>query len=126
MKRVYVPVAFTDSPKAKGVVYAIQCGEFVKVGMTKNLKQRFKQFEDTNPHELRLLIYRSVPFWYRTEFEQVVHKALETYRFRREWYRVSPEIVIGIIKAAHRKATARIPSLERAFRAQLEAHAELP
>jgi hypothetical protein len=80
------PISFSEKPDAKGYVYAIQCGPYVKIGSAKNVGRRFAEIQKHNPEPLVLLIYRSVPAWAQFDFEFSLHQALAEYRHRDEWF----------------------------------------
>jgi hypothetical protein len=112
----YIPANFLSQPHAKSVIYAIRCHDYVKVGLSDNLEQRLHSFELGNPYDLEVLIYRSVPRWYRKEFETMVHQALDAHAHRREWFKVSPEIAIATVKTVYREAQKEIRKCQRNWR----------
>jgi len=60
-----------------------------KIGITKNINQRIKQFETGNPFEFTLYDFFETD--YCRELESLLHKKLEKKRYRKEWFILSTE-----------------------------------
>ena len=80
--------------------------EYVKIGMTKDLMQRFGKNTDS-PYDFEVLAFREVTnegpenLELRTALEQGYHKLFEEHRHRREWFHLHSDIldVIDYINA---------------------------
>lgn len=66
-----------------GYVYAIRCGDVVKLGWSKNPRRRFTMLVTGNPGECVLVGAISATI----EQEQELHRLLSAHRVRREWFR---------------------------------------
>lgn len=69
-------------------VYFIQCGEYVKIGFTNNLKKRFQGLRISNPHDLKIL---AVIEGDRSK-EREMHQTFHADWVRGEWYLLSSAI----------------------------------
>ncbi|HTG65078.1 MAG TPA: GIY-YIG nuclease family protein [Flavobacterium sp.] len=69
-----------------------------KIGITKNINQRIKQFETGNPFEFTLYEF------FETEscrkLEKIIHKKLEKNRYRKEWFKLNEEELTEICNFA--------------------------
>jgi hypothetical protein len=73
------------------VVYFIQCGEFVKIGVTQSrAKTRMSEFMTGSPYEYSILaeVAGSV------ELERELHRLFGGYRHRGEWFRMEGEMAL--------------------------------
>ncbi|KKK88579.1 hypothetical protein LCGC14_2741700 [marine sediment metagenome] len=68
-------------------VYFIQCNEFVKIGDTSNIEERFKSLQASNPYKLELLC--CIDDCTEKEF----HEKFKNERIHGEWFKIS-----GILK----------------------------
>jgi hypothetical protein len=68
-------------------VYAIRAGDFVKIGVARDVKRRLLEMQTACPYELHIIHAwpRSDPFG----FEQWLHKQLEAKRYRGEWFKIT-------------------------------------
>lgn len=64
------------------MVYFIKCENYVKVGYTANMKQRFKKYVTENPFPLKVLGIINGGY----DVEKKIHKQLETWWHRGEWF----------------------------------------
>ena len=71
------------------VVYFIQCGDWIKIGVTTNLCARMEALASSNPHQLQLLGH--MPGTHKLERE--LHRKFAGHRLRYEWFSASPEIL---------------------------------
>lgn len=106
-----IPNAREEHPNRKAWIYVIQCGEFVKVGMTTDVQARFNQLQNVIPYNLRLVMRRAVPHWGRLEFEKIVHASIAQHAHRGEWFRLTPDEA----KQAVNTARAEMMRRERAY-----------
>ncbi len=67
---------------ATGRVYFIGCGEFVKIGFSDRLHDRFSGLQGATPYELEVLVVLEGA----REFEQELHARFAGLRHRREWF----------------------------------------
>lgn len=79
--------------KDRMLLYAIQSGRFIKVGISANLRQRMKIMALHNPHGLECVMYRYIPRWRARFIEAKVHAELEDCSKGREWFDATPERV---------------------------------
>lgn len=71
-----------------GYVYFVENAGLVKIGRTKNIKRRFKQFATTIPYARVLAVYKTLDMY---EMEKQFHELYKRYRKRGEWF----ELPIG-------------------------------
>lgn len=71
-----------------GYVYAVGADDLVKIGWSGNPKRRFESIRTGNAGHCRLLGY--IPATMAQE--QELHKLLEPWRVRREWFTRSPAV----------------------------------
>lgn len=72
-----------------GVVYFIQCGEFVKLGFTTDLGRRLSGYLMHTPYDVKVLA--SMPGDRR--LEKSLHRRFVKHHHRGEWFRLSSEIL---------------------------------
>lgn len=70
-------------------VYVIRAGEFIKVGIARNLAKRIDQMQTGCPYEIEVL--RAWPCSDPYAYERKLHHMLRAYRYRGEWFKVSNE-----------------------------------
>lgn len=96
-------VAVPRSNKRDGlslVVYVIQAGEYVKVGIAENLAARLSVFKCHNPIPVSVA-YCSNPM-FRPEARKIevgCHSLMGESRANGEWFKVAPEVAVGHLKS---------------------------
>lgn len=65
------------------MVYFIKCGNFVKIGFSKNPRERLNCLQTANPNKLKLIATIKGNF----KTEKGLHEAFSKYRHNREWFR---------------------------------------
>ena len=80
-----------EKSKTKFGLYIIHTdnSDLFKIGITKNINQRIKQFETGNPFEFTL--YEFFETENCRELESLLHKKLKGNRYRKEWFRLNAE-----------------------------------
>ena len=68
-------------PTAEAVVYLVQIGKHIKIGFSKNLKQRLKDFATSTAETIELLA--AIPG--DREVERRLHESLRDIQFHREF-----------------------------------------
>lgn len=77
-------------------VYAIKAdSNHIKIGKSKNPKQRLRSLSTGTPHELELLAKSSVSN--ATEAEKRLHEKYEEYRTNGEWFKVEPDVFQEVV-----------------------------
>lgn len=66
-------------------VYFVRCGDFIKVGVTKNAAARISSFRTGSPHEIELI----GTIWGDNSTEKAIHGVLEDQWYRGEWFHYS-------------------------------------
>lgn len=74
-------------------VYVIQCNEFYKIGVARNLAKRLNEMQTGNPYELRVVLSIEVRGGSSFDTERFLHTKFQAYRVRREWFQLPPEAV---------------------------------
>lgn len=91
-----------------GTIYAVACGEFLKVGLSIDFGKRLAQLQDANPFEVRPVATRTVPRAGLAYGEAWAHAQLADKVHRNEWFRATKEEVLPVLiraaKAAQRYA----------------------
>ena len=78
-------------PKAKAYVYILKCGEYHKIGYSKDVKRRVKEL-DNRPYKVEV-VYVSPPLVNAFELELELHDACEGFRISGEWYDLPPTYI---------------------------------
>ena len=71
------------------IIYTGESPNLYKIGITKNITQRIKQFETGNPFEFKLFDFFVTESC--RELESIVHKKLEKNKYRKEWFLLNIE-----------------------------------
>lgn len=70
------------------MLYLIKSGKYLKIGYTDNLEQRLQEYNIHNPN------YSLLDTCYGTlQDEQKIHKIINTYRYKNEWFHYSNKIL---------------------------------
>lgn len=75
----------------RGILYAIQCQDHCKLGMTTDLERRFKNIEAGVPFDVTLIGKKTVQLTGLAYAEAWMHKQLAEQRAKNEWFKVAPE-----------------------------------
>ena len=95
-------------------VYGIQCGEFIKIGVTRSVRQRLNGMRLCNPHKLTV-VYRRKMFA-AFHCERKMHEILADKAVGREWFKATIEEV----RAAGSAGFAYARQIYAAERARLD------
>jgi hypothetical protein len=71
-------------------VYFIQCGDYIKIGVSKDPEKRRKSMETSNPYPLTLLKVD------KENSEEYWHEVFKEFHHRGEWYKMTPEQLTDI------------------------------
>lgn len=63
---------------------------YIKIGVSRDIVQRISDIETSTPYSVVLHVYERTEK--ATEIEAQLHKRLEKYRVRREWFDVAVEV----------------------------------
>jgi hypothetical protein len=88
------------------VVYLVsagfQNGKYpIKIGVTRSLERRLSNLQTGNPHKISLLAQLLVPSDIAYQVESEVHRRLDRYLIRGEWYLLEREQVDQLTKWFH-------------------------
>jgi hypothetical protein len=93
-----------------GVVYFIQCDDYVKIGFTyKEVKERLKAMQIGNPHKLKI-VHQLLG---NQQSEQRLHTLFKEYHHRGEWFKIEGNLEFFIEKKLIIPGTA--PKLKDRF-----------
>ena len=67
-------------------VYFLECQDFVKIGITRNVKVRLNSYKTHNPFKCKLLSV--IPTIRARADEELIHTAMEAYHVHGEWFRL--------------------------------------
>jgi len=71
------------------IIYTDESPNLYKIGITKNIDKRIKQFETGNPFEFKLFDFFVAENC--RELENMIHKKLEKNKYRKEWFLLNTE-----------------------------------
>jgi hypothetical protein len=110
-------------------VYVIECGGFSKIGISKNVEARLKQFREGNPFPCTIAIKRRVLTSGAIYAERYLHDVFSDKRMHGEWFAVAAQeirpFILNATKRANtaakiRKRLCRAPGKNDPYRAQLK------
>ena len=78
-------------------LYVVQAGPHVKVGYTSKPKLRISELKHGNPLVAGYYFLSEPSFW-ATDMEREVHRELDEYWVRGEWYLCGPDIAVETIR----------------------------
>ena len=110
-EHIRVPRVPQEWANERMFLYAIETGDYVKVGLSKNVPQRVREMELMNPLQPNLLLYRTLTRNTAPAVEKRAHKLLAEYHHKREWFHTPP---IEILRSAINKAVADGGRVDRA------------
>lgn len=84
-------------PKKKSHIYFLKCGDYYKIGISKDVNRRIKEL-DKRPFKIEV-IYISDLTEKALEIEQTIHSSLERFRINGEWYNLPKGIIKIVCKA---------------------------
>ncbi|MER9911733.1 GIY-YIG nuclease family protein [Mesorhizobium sp. M0050] len=99
--RLPPPLTWSGKEEHETSVYTIQCENFVKVGVARNVEARRLTLESRGPHPMFTLgshLFPTLP--YAMICERAAHQMLDKYRHRNEWFQTRPSIGVRAMKAA--------------------------
>jgi hypothetical protein len=82
----------SSTSKRASFVYLISCGGFVKVGISGNPQRRLSLMQVCSPHKMKLL--RAWRSDHADIEERNIHRLLEPYHHRGEWFKL-PELLLS-------------------------------
>lgn len=92
-------------PKGKlGFIYAVGCGEFTKIGMSKNFEKRFRDISAGIPYEAVKLMIRSVPLAGMAYAEAWLLNHFKEYHLKNEWFNLDRSLLRGAFAKAVKRA----------------------
>lgn len=84
----FKPAYASSITETNGSVYFIECGGFIKIGVTTDLEKRLKSIETSNPHDPTILL--SLPG--TTQSEKAFHRQFKKQHKVREWFHWEGEL----------------------------------
>lgn len=93
----------------KGTLYAVGCGEFTKIGMSKNFENRFKNLNAAVPYELTRILTRSVPLAGMAYAEAWLLNHFRPHHAKNEWFKIDR----SLLRAGFAKAVLRAEVYEQ-------------
>lgn len=97
--RALPPETVRPRPRSSsvGAVYFIQCGEFIKIGRTRNrVQRRLAELRCGNPYPLTLLATVAAHRSELVNLEASYHGRFAAYHHRDEWFRAEPDLLAFI------------------------------
>lgn len=82
---------YDDMEGKRGMLYAMQCREFCKIGLTTDLNKRFKGIVSGTPFEVTLVGKKTVQLHGLAYAEAWMHKQFAAERVKNEWFKITPE-----------------------------------
>ena len=102
------PVNIARNANRRRTLYVIQSGEFVKVGITDDVKKRLFSLQAGNPLPLRLRMSRTMPAALALQVEAMVHRVLAEHSIGREWFRIEAAVAVKAARPILREAERAI------------------
>ncbi len=89
-----------DKVRQKNGVYIISVrdSDLYKIGITKDLEQRLSQLQTSNPYEFYLMGFFVTEKC--RELESLLHKKFRLSKYKREWFKLTPESVREALRFA--------------------------
>lgn len=78
--------------RSGGMVYFLECGEFVKIGHSKDPTYRIGEFTNGNPYPMAII--HSING--RQALEKDIHRTLKDLHHKGEWFRLTDELRAAI------------------------------
>lgn len=69
------------------MLYIMQCGEFVKIGISKMVQDRLRTIRTSNPQEVTLLRVYTSDIQDAESMEFLLHRSLKEFHVRGEWFK---------------------------------------
>ncbi len=83
-------------------VYAVQCGEFIKVGVAYNIPARLSSMQTGNPHQLEVIAALEFDAEGAARFaEKAAHRFLAQHAHRGEWFKIEAPPVLELLQCLH-------------------------
>ena len=111
LRRVpYLQDTYGDEP---ALVYALQVGKFVKIGITADLMRRVEAVITNCPYEFKV-IYQSqkIPRFEARKIETLTHSYFLSCRVHGEWFEIGPDEVVDFLTSLSTQALAHSPPVE--------------
>lgn len=70
-------------------IYIMRCGEFVKVGIARNVKIRLSNIQSSTPYQVQLV--KSFYHPYARKREHEIHTLFMDYHVRGEWFKITED-----------------------------------
>lgn len=103
--RVTIPLQVEDTPQPKiktpaklHWVYVIRAKDLTKIGISRNVKERFDSLQAWAPEQLRIIWAGCGPIQTIRKVERASHADLAAHREFGEWFRVSQEIAVETVE----------------------------
>ena len=74
------------------MIYFIQSGQYLKVGYTSNMKNRYRKYVTENPNQIKLIGQCKGGF----DVEKRIHKQLAKWKHNREWFIFNDDVKLLI------------------------------
>lgn len=102
----FIPIPPGELPFGPQVYCIVSADEYVKIGRTTNVLQRFRNLQCGNPHKLRL--YSAVAG--DAKVETWLHEKLRAFRVRGEWFDGCLEVLDPFLEARYRLLDRHVPN----------------
>jgi hypothetical protein len=74
------------SGKGKGVVYLLGCGDYYKIGYSKNIQSRLSSIRTSNPFQVDLLATYECTDGRYSDLEKLLHEKFKDSKHKLEWF----------------------------------------
>lgn len=88
-----LPYAYLTAPGARTWVYAIKCGEYIKIGIAKDVRRRLDEINLCNPYLATVVIQAEVAACLALKAERELHIHFMDHHHKREWFKLSAKDV---------------------------------
>ena len=79
-------------------IYVIACGELVKIGVARDVKERWRTLATANPL-IGEVLYSTRALTGATSIEREIHNDLRQFHARGEWFKCSHQVAIDAVRA---------------------------
>jgi hypothetical protein len=97
-----MPLPATHFRGGATFLYAIRCGEFIKVGVANNMSARVSAMQTGNPHSLEVIAALEFEAEGAARFaEKAAHHFMAQHVHRGEWFKIEAAPVLELLHSLH-------------------------
>lgn len=97
---------WSDYQRKSATLYILKCGEYLKIGITRDMDKRLKQIDAANPMPVVKIATKTVPLAGVAFAEAWLHRELQESRVKGEWFAIDEKTALSLLPEAARRAAA--------------------